>query len=497
MLTYTLQPNQKIPLYEQLTRFIKEDISGGVLSPGEKLPGKRGLAHNLGISVVTVETAYQQLLAEGYITSEARRGFFVADIRNFFPEMPVRGHDRFSPGTDGNTHQRDLPPIPGNELPTVKGTTTSPVLTSHQYLVDFSANETSRENFPFTTWAKLSREELTEESSRLVKSSPGNGIPELREAIARHLWSFRGLNCNPENIVVGAGTEYLYGLLIQLLGFQKVYGVEDPGYRKLSRIYQSYGVNLIHIPLHTFDCGAAALSETGTDILHISPSHHFPTGRVMPIRERNEVLKWAAEQEGRYIIEDDYDSEFRLVGRPIPALFKADPFGRVIYMNTFTKTLASTVRISYMVLPDKLMEQLKIKLSFYSCTVSNFEQYTLTRFIMNGYFERHLNRMRNFYRMKRDRVIRILNESPLAPMMHIREEDAGLHFLLELTITLSDEEFVQKAAEKGVRISPLSSCYHHRENAPDHVFIVNYTSLSEEVLPKAAEILAEIIHAGS
>ena len=492
MLTYTLQPNQKVPLYEQLTRCIKEDISGGVLSPGEKLPGKRSLARNLGISVVTVETAYQQLLAEGYITSEARRGFFVADIRSFFPDAPGQVYDRLSHGK-GRKSGKVNKSVSGNKQITEKGTPESSIIDSRKYLADFSANETSRENFPFTTWAKLSREELSEESSRLVKSSPGNGIPELREAIARHLWSFRGLNCNPENIVVGAGTEYLYSLLIQLLGFHKVYGIEDPGYRKLSRIYQSYGVNLLHIPLDRFGEGASALSETGADILHISPSHHFPTGRVMPIRERNEVLKWAAEREGRYIIEDDYDSEFRLVGRPIPALFKADPFGRVIYMNTFTKTLASTVRISYMVLPDGLMEQLNERLSFYSCTVSNFEQYTLTRFIMSGYFERHLNRMRNFYRTKRDRVIRILNESPLAQVMRIREEDAGLHFLLELSMSLSDAEFVRKASEKGVRISPLSAYYHNRENAPEHVFIVNYTSLSEEALPKAAEILAEII----
>ncbi len=476
MLTYTLEPHTAVPLYEQLIRRIKEDISSGALRPGEKLPSKRNLAGNLGVSTITVETAYQQLTAEGYITSAPRRGYFVSDIRSFLPAVNT------CPSGD-KRHKQENALSPSEEPPGIE--TAGP-----KYRMDFAGGETSSENFPFTIWAKLSREVLSGEPSRLLSTSPGIGIPDLREAISAHLMSFRGIHCDPANIVVGAGTEYLYGLLIQFLGFDRIYGVEDPGYRKISRVYRSYGVQCRYLPLDLLGKDAKILETTGTDVLHISPSHHFPTGRIMPIRERNQLLQWAAEG-NRTIIEDDYDSEFRMVGQPIPSLYDSDPYGRVIYMNTFTKTLASTVRISYMVLPDQLMQKLKEQLSFYSCTVSNFEQYTLARFLQGGHFERHLNRMRNYYRSKRNRILQILADSSLASGMRIREEDAGLHFLMELDLGMTDDEFRNACAEDGIRINPLSQYYHDPASAPQHIFVINYSSLDEEMLPEAAERMAK------
>ena len=478
MLTYTLKSHTDTPLYEQLILKIKEDISSGALRTGEKLPSKRSLAGNLGISTITVETAYQQLTAEGYITSAPRRGYFVADIQSF---RPVIQNENVPASVSGNRK-------PGKTTAGSKGKPSE----TPSYTVDFSATETARENFPFTVWTRLSRAELSGEPSRLVATSPGIGIPELREAISMHLQSFRGIHCDPENIVVGAGTEYLYGLLIQLLGFGRIYGVEDPGYRKVSRVYDSYGVPFRFLPLEIFGTDPDTLADTGVEVLHTSPSHHFPTGRIMPIRERNLLLQWAAGSD-RYIIEDDYDSEFRMVGQPIPSLYESDPYGRVIYMNTFTKTLASTVRISYMVLPDELMHRLQEQLSFYSCTVSNFEQYTLTRFLSGGYFERHLNRMRNYYRAKRDRILKILQDSALADRMKIREEDSGLHFLMELDMHISDEEFRSACARNHIRITPLSRYYHDPASAPQHIFVINYSSLNEEALPEAAECMAKLL----
>ena len=469
MLTYTLEPHTSVPLYEQLIRRIKEDISSGILNPGEKLPSKRSLAGNLGISTITVETTYQQLIAEGYITSAPRRGYFVSDISSL-PSVSVT-QDPMDHRSKTEPTLREIPPV---------------------YTTDFSNSATPGENFPFTIWAKLSREVLSGESSRLLKTSPGTGIPELRTAIARHLYSYRGISCSPEQIVVGAGTEYLYGLLIQLLGFNRIYGVEDPGYRKISRVYQSYGVSCRHIPLEDFGKCPEILNETEADVLHISPSHHFPTGRVMPIRERNILLQWAAEGD-RTIIEDDYDSEFRMVGQPIPSLFETDPFGHVIYMNTFTKTLASTVRISYMVLPEGLMNRFRERLAFYSCTVSNFEQYTLSLFLTSGSFGRHLNRMRNYYRAKRDRILTILTDSPLASRMRIREEDAGLHFLMELDMQMPDQCFTEKCAAEHIRITPLSTYYHDPGQAPQHIFVINYSSLDETRLPDAVRKMAGIL----
>ncbi len=491
MLTYELTPNQNIPLYLQLTDRIKQDISDGILRPGEKLPSKRSFAANLGVSRITVETAYQQLTAEGYIYSLPRSGYYISDIRSFLPS-PGEKEESVEAKKKGSETYSDPEGHPFLPAPAEKRSESST-----GFRTDFSSNETSRESFPFTTWARLSREELSAEAGRLLTTSPGIGVYELREAVSRHLFSFRGIHCDPENIVIGAGTEYLYGLLIQLLGFSSVYGVEDPGYQKIPRIYRAHQVETRFLPTRVFNRGKEAIEEYHVDVLHISPSHHFPTGRVMPIRERNLLLDWVSCGEERYIIEDDYDSEFRLTGRPIPTLFETDPFGRVIYMNTFTKTLASTVRISVMVLPPALMQRYRTRLSFYSCTVSNFEQYTLARFIRDGHFERHLNRMRNYYRAKRDRILRIFDESPLAPLMKIHEEDSGLHFLLELKTTMSDKVFAESCRERGIRITPLSAYYHDGAAAPQHIFIVNYSSLSEDTLPASARVMAEILSSGS
>ena len=250
---------------------------------------------------------------------------------------------------------------------------------------------------------------------------------ELRCAIAEHLREFRGIDADPNCIVVGAGTEYLYGLLIQLLGFDKVYALEDPGYRKIAQVYESYGVQYRFTPMDKEGIDPKALEKSGADILHISPSHHFPTGIVTPIARRYTLLDWAARSENRYIIEDDYDSEFRLTGKPIPALQSIDSADRVIYMNTFSKSLASTIRISYMVLPTALAEAFYKNLGFYACTVSNLEQYTLAKFISEGYFEKHINRMRIRYKqkrphLKRDEALRFVK------VAKIDAEDAGLHF---------------------------------------------------------------------
>ena len=214
------------------------------------------------------------------------------------------------------------------------------------------------------------------------------------------------MDVSPEQIVVGAGTDYLYGLLIQLLGHDKIYGMEEPGYQKISEVYQSHNVLCLHIPLDRQGICIDKLNASGADIVHISPSHHFPTGIITPISRRYELLGWASASDSHYIIEDDYDCEFRFMGKPIPSLQSIDVMDKVIYMNTFTKTLASTIRISYMVLPKHLMARFQQNLGFYACTVSNFEQYTLTRFIQEGHFERHINRMRNFYHSQRDLLLK-------------------------------------------------------------------------------------------
>ncbi|MDO5135457.1 MAG: PLP-dependent aminotransferase family protein [Eubacteriales bacterium] len=463
MLTYTFTDLGSDSMYSHLYKCIKRDMIQGLIPPGEKLPSKRSFAKNLGISVITVENAYEQLIAEGYIYSIPKKGYFAANIQK-------------RPGDKGSSRKGE----------SFRSHTKAP-----GYAADFSNNQAGTEQFPFSVWAKLIRELLKDHQKEILTNPPSGGVLELRESIARHLLEFRGMEVYPEQIIVGAGTEYLYGLLIQLLGQDKCYGVENPGYQKISQIYESHGVKCRHVALEKDGVSIQDLEGQRVDVMHMSPSHHFPTGMVTPVSKRYELLGWAAKDKKRYLIEDDYDSEFRLTGRPIPSLQSIDALEKVIYINTFTKTLSSTIRISYMVLPRHLMALFYKRLSFYSCTIPNLEQYTLARFLSEGYFEKHINRMRNYYHRKRDFLLQEIYGSPLERYASISEEDAGLHFLLRLDITCTDEEFQLQMERRGIRIRALSEYFTGSVGKPEHIFVVNYSSLTEEQIKEAVSAMAE------
>lgn len=452
MITYTFTNTGSDSLYEYLYKCIKNDILQGNIRAGEKLPSKRTFAKNLGISVITVENAYEQLIAEGYIYSIPKKGFYVTDLKK---EVE----------TEKKTVTKEMVPITGGES---------------GYFADFTSNQTQSELFPFTVWTRMIREVLGENQIQLMTNPPCGGIYPLREAIAKYLKEFRGMTVLPEQIIIGAGTEYLYGLLIQLLGTDKIYAVENPGYRKIAKIYRSWKVACEYIDMDEEGVQIGELQRKRVDILHISPSHHYPTGIVMPVSRRYELLGWAAKSNSHYIIEDDYDSELRLGGQPIPTMQSIDVSDRVIYMNTFTKTLASTVRISYMILPPPLLEQFYERLSFYSCSVSNFEQYTLGKFIEEGFFEKHINRLRNHYHKKRDILLGAIRESRLGDLVHISGEEAGVHFLMEIQTEKEEEEFLTSAQTQGIRLSPLSAHYHDQEAERKNVYVMNYSSVQME-----------------
>ena len=462
MLTYTLDKGAGVSLYEQLYRCVKEDILSGRLAAGEKLPSKRALAAHLEISVITVKNAYEQLMAEGYLSGVEKRGYFVSSV---------------------------LPPVTAAP-PAPQETAAEPE--ERQWFLDLVTNSIDAEDFPFTVWARLMRQTILERGTGLLHSTPPQGAWALRRAIAAHLRQFRGMDAGAEQIIVGAGTEVLYTLLVQLFGRERIYGVEDPGYGKIARIYRSNGAAVAAIPLDDAGLSAEELRRSGADVVHISPSHHYPTGRVMPITRRQELLHWAQERPERIILEDDYDSEFRFVGRPIPTLFSIDGGEQVVYLNTFSKTIAPSIRISFMVLPRHLLADFQEKLGFYACTVSAFEQYTLASFLSGGYYEKHLSRMRKHYRQKRDAVIGAVRQSPLADRATITEEDAGLHFLLRLDGAPPDDVLRREAEVRGVRLAMLSDYYQQPEDAPQHVLVVNYTGIDIEKLPAALERLAEL-----
>ncbi|MDY2960076.1 MAG: PLP-dependent aminotransferase family protein [Hornefia sp.] len=465
MLTYSFANIGSDSLYIHLYKCLKNDILSGVLSPGTKLPSKRSFAKNLGISVITVESAYEQLIAEGYVYSIAKKGFFIADMQ------------------EGSKVSQIL----------IEDIRKKPEDSEEKYIADFTSNATLSAHFPFSIWSKLLRDVLNDFQKGIMDNAPSGGTVELRDSISKHLHAFRGMHVNPSQIIIGAGTENLYSQLVQLLGRDKCYGVEDPGYMKISKIYKSNAAKCKFIHFGEDGIDISDLERQKINVAHTSPSHHFPTGVVTPISKRYELLGWASKSDDRYIIEDDYDSEFRLVGKPIPTLQSIDTTEKVIYMNTFSKSLSSTMRISYMVLPKSLVTLYYEKLAFYTCPVTTLTQYSLARFIDRGYFEKHINRMRTFYRKQRDFLVSQIRNSKINEFATISEEDAGLHFILKLNIKCDDDEFIKRMERRRIKISALSEFCHNVEEKSEHCFVMNYSSLTlEQIREAVSEIVQEV-----
>ena len=551
MLTLELHKNKSTPLYMQIYSYIKSEVLARRLKAGNKLPSKRALAAQLGISTITIEGAYGQLMAEGYIYAKAKSGYYISPLESiqqaddsaadFFQHNTLGDAQLFSgpekisyesgytdnmPGASGTVNMAGLsnspstsgifvpsslqstntalshasseissrPSITSTSMPS-SSTISSKGRMSHESTaqtscatIDLSSNNILPESFPFSIWTKLMRHTMSENQALLLTKSPTAGIYSLRCAIAEHLLRFRGMHIQPEQIIIGAGTEYLYELIIKLIGRDKIYCVEDPGYHKLQRIYTDNGACCFSLPIDQQGMSVTALNAVRCDVIHISPSHHFPTGIITPVSRRYELLGWATSGQ-RYIIEDDYDTEFRLVGKPIPSLFSMDMSSKVIYMNTFSKSLTSTIRISYMVLPMPLMEEFNRRLGYLSCTVSTFEHYTLAEFINQGYFERHINRMRNNYKKLRQLLLKELLAHPEHDKIQILQQASGLYFLLKLNTTLSDRDLRSRLQQNGVHLQSLQHYYQNRQAAPEHTFVVNYSSLTEKDIPRAVAAL--------
>ena len=457
MITPILDPGKKEPLYEQLYEFIKEEIRSGRLGEGEKLPSKRTLAAYLRVSRSTVESAYSQLADEGYIRARERSGFYVRQAERKFARKQA---------------------LPEQSPPD------SPKRT---YLYDLRTSGVDTEHFPFTVWARLSREVLSEYGQELLRATHPQGMERLRICISRYLYDFRRVEADPEQIVIGAGTEYLLGLLIQLLGTEKRYAVEEPGYPRVHRILTNYGVKPAYIPVDEEGMRVEGLRQSGAQVVHVMPSHQFPTGAVLSAGRREALLQWAGEEEGRYILEDDYDSEFRFQGKPVPALQGMGAPEKVVYFYTFAKSLAPSLRIGYMVLPKSLMGAWREKFQGYSCSVPSFEQYTLCRFMEKGYYERHLNRMKTLYRGRQDALAEALD----IPGFRLIGRDAGLHFMLEVTEeSYDEEELVERAARAGVYLRGLGDYYASgaEQDGPPRL-LIGYGAYDETRLREAARIL--------
>ncbi|MCD7729627.1 MAG: PLP-dependent aminotransferase family protein [Clostridia bacterium] len=440
MLTYELGKNKYYSLYSH----IREDILNGRIKAGEKLPSKRSLAQNLGVSVITVQTAYDQLLAEGYIFSRERSGYFVADVNvDFYGNKAV-------------------------ESPIVLG--------QRSYAVDFVKGSAPAELFPFSYWAKLMRNVLSDCGEHLLERVPCDGDGELKAAIAGYLYRVRGITVDPRYIIIGAGAEQLYGVIVQLLGRDKVYAVENPGYKNIAEAYRLNGAEVVCANVFSDGVNPAEWDNWGADILHISPSHHFPTGAVTPASSRTALIARAAER-GGYIVEDDYDSEFRLSGRPLQTMYGVSS-DRVIYVNTFSKTLAPSMRMGYMVLPPVLYAEYIKLFGNNAGVVPLFEQKALARMINEGALERHINRLKNYYRSVRGILLQKIGS--LACPHEVSETGSGLHFTVKFPTAESDSQIKSVAARASINVRCLSDYLLQPREDCSLTAVINYSGVTRE-----------------
>lgn len=455
-------------LYEQIYEHIREEIKGGKLLSGERLPSTRALAEYLQVSRSTVDFAYEQLVSEGYIEAKPHRGFFVCMLE----EMPESGRQE---AYDGMERERRA------------------VETEESAIAyDFSPNGLDMSAFPYGVWKRITKNILTEGNEELFALGEPQGDYDLRQTISRYLHSARGVNCMPEQIVVGAGNDYLLMILEKLLGEDAGIAMENPTYKRAFRIFQSFGYRIEIVGMDQNGMKAEELYGKQVKAAYVMPSHQYPCGVTMPIGRRMELLKWAGEEEERYLIEDDYDSEFRYKGKPIPSLQGADTGGNVIYVGTFSKAIAPAIRVSYMVLPPRLLKRYREECYFYSSTVSRIDQRILNEFIRDGYFERYLNKTRKIYREKHDILLQELK--PLLKRFRISGEDAGLHLLLSLRDkSITEQELVGRAKESGVRVYAFSEArVVQGAEAGNPTVILGYGGLRKEEIMEGIAKLKQV-----
>ena len=444
------------PLYDQLYHHIAAAIQSGALSPGSRLPSKRRLCALAGVSMSTVETAYSLLAAEGYVLAKPRSGYVCAHLLPSVSAAPVTVQE------------------------------TASVSTPSRWAFDCSTSGVDTSAFPFSSWARITKEAVYENPGLLQRGHPQGDLP-LRTALAELLAQYRGVRCSPEQVVVGAGADYLLTLLLQLLPEQETIALEDPGYPAAYAAASLHQRRAVPIPVDGEGMDPEALEHSGAGLAYVTPSHQFPLGVTMPAGRRSRLLHWAASAPDRWLIEDDYDSEFRYKGKPIPALQGSDKEGRVIYLGTFSRSIAPAIRISYLVLPLHLLEKWEDRLSCFSSTVSRIDQTILNRFIKEGCYERHLNRMRTIYGRKHDMLLAQMKG--LSKILRIHGEYAGVHVLVEFTNGMTEEEAVERARRAGVRVYPLSAYYQGDSRAPGGQVLMGYAVLKEQEIADAVACL--------
>ena len=460
-ITINLKTGDKVPMYEQIYEYIRDEIRNGRIASGERLPSTRSLCRHLDVSRSTVELAYEQLLSEGYIESVPYKGYYAAQIEGLYQLTAPQREEQTGSGDE-----------------------------REKYLYDFTPSGVDLNSCPYNAWRKLSREALADDRSEMFRLGCPQGEYGLRNAISSYLHQARGVNCTPEQVIVGAGNDYLMMLLCAVIGTRRRVALENPTYKQAYRLFENLSCEVCTVDMDAKGMRADKLEKSGADIAFVMPSHQYPLGTVMPIKRRMELLAWADECEDRYIIEDDYDSEFRYKGKPIPALQGYDVNGKVIYIGTFSKSIAPAIRMSYLVLPAKLCRVYEERCGFINSTVSKVDQLILQKFIEDGYYERHLNKMRALYKNRHDTLLAALKNWNAG--FSVSGENAGVHLLLHFHGGKSEEELIRLAASKGIKVYGLSEYYvDERKKSREAVILLGYANLSEEKIKDAVSLLKE------
>lgn len=456
LLYFQLQKEKNMPLYEQLYEGIKIAITKQQLTEGTKLPSKRQLADFFEISQTTVEQAYAQLLAEGYILSKPRIGYFVEAI----DELPFAKQ--------------------------IKPTLTEPIQKT-PFALDFSLSKIDEDSFPFDIWRKYARDLFDTQYKHLLQTGERQGEYSLRTEIAHYLLQSRGIECSPEQIVIGSGTEQLLPMILRLFDDDTKLALENPGYSPIPRNQ----LQQLAIPIAVDKDGLIIedLEKSEANLVYVTPSHQFPTGAVLSATRRTQLLKWATQKQSRYIIEDDYDSEFRYIGKPIPALLGLDQSNKVIYMSTFTKSLMPSLRVAYFVLPPALLSIYQQTFMHYSSTVPRFDQHILANFMKDGHFAKHLNRMRKIYRKKHDKLIETFKNH--YPQVQVSGDAAGMHIVISFEHRKSEQQLNELAKQAHINILPLSNYSLAAEKTKHPTFLIGFGNIALHEIETAIHTLMD------
>ncbi|MCD4827555.1 MAG: PLP-dependent aminotransferase family protein [Acholeplasmataceae bacterium] len=454
--------DKKPYIYLEIYNHLKTMILSDVFNQDDRLPSKRKLAAHFHVSQMTIHKAYQELIDEGYVYTIEKKGYYVA-------EKILLSMD--------NKIYKDVD-IDDIEI--------------KKYAYDFNTSHVDTNYFPHQIWAKLSREVLSEHKKTMLNEIDYLGLYDLRVEIAKHLDMYRGMNIHQNQIIIGSSSTQLLNLLIELLGRDKTYGIEDPTYPKIFHLFKTLEIKTNLIKLDQFGLSSQTLEASDTDIIHIVSSHQYPTGITMPIQRRVELLNWSYKNKDRYIIEDDYDSEFKYQGRPIPALQGLDKGEKVIYMNTFSKSLAPSFRVAYLVLPIHLMKRFNKVMQYHRCTVPNVEQYILYKFMKELHFTRHLHKMMKVYREKLDLIFELIKKYN---HIHIKNYESGLHFVLSFESRFSEQHILNQLKSKSINVYGMSS-FKHSQTKPNHTIelVIGYSGLSKTQIKEGFMLMLETIN---